>query len=488
MSTAGSPAAEARPVQRIRAFGWRDKVGYLSGDVANNLTFYLQTAFFLIFYTNVMGIQAAHVGTLLFGARILGAFTDFAAGRLIDVARPGRSGRFKPWLLRFMVPAAASSVLMFTPLLQDGSYGARLAWMTITYVLWGSVCYTLINIPYGSMVSVISPRPGDRAALSVLRSFGGYLAYLGQAAILPLVVYVQTADGSVLSGSRMMCAAIGCGLLAILCYLICLANVEERVVTAPTPKGEGMSFGRLLGALVANRALTGMIAGSVVMLTGTMMLAVMLPYLFTEYFGNGQLLSLVNIVGVVPILLFIPFATALAGRFGKRELGVAGIAVATAAGLTLFLLGTDSPYLFMVGYAVFMLGVAGFESLVWAVVTDVIDFHEVRTGERNDGTVYGMYSWARKLGQALAGGLSGWALGWIGYASTSGGGAGQSAAVLDGIYALSTLVPALLMGLAGLILALWYPLSRRRVQENVALLAERRTEESRTEESRADAR
>ena len=112
MSTAGSPAAEARPVQRIRAFGWRDKVGYLSGDVANNLTFYLQTAFFLIFYTNVMGIQAAHVGTLLFGARILGAFSDFAAGRLIDVARPGRSGRFKPWLLRFMVPAAASSVLM----------------------------------------------------------------------------------------------------------------------------------------------------------------------------------------------------------------------------------------------------------------------------------------------------------------------------------------------------------------------------------------
>lgn len=224
------------------------------------------------------------------------------------------------------------------------------------------------------------------------------------------------------------------------------------------------------------------------MLTGTMMLAVMLPYLFTEYFGNGQLLSLVNIVGVAPILLFIPFATALAGRFGKRELGVAGIAVATAAGLTLFLLGTDSPYLFMVGYAVFMLGVAGFESLVWAVVTDVIDFHEVRTGERNDGTVHGMYSWARKLGQALAGGLSGWALGWIGYASTSGGGAGQSAAVLDGIYALSTLVPALLMGLAGLILALWYPLSRRRVQENVALLAERRTEERRAEERRADAR
>lgn len=191
-------------------------------------------------------------------------------------------------------------------------------------------------------------------------------------------------------------------------------------------------------------------------------------------FGDGQLLSLVNVAGVVPILLFIPFATALARRLGKRELGIAGTAVATVAGVALFLLDTDSPYLFMLGYAVFMLGVAGFESLIWAVVTDVIDFHEVRTGERNDGTVYGMYSWARKLGQALAGGLSGWALGWIGYESTRGGGARQSAAVLDGIYALSTLVPALLLGLAGLILALWYSLSRRRVEENVALLEERR--------------
>ena len=234
MSVAGSsgpttapagPDLEAAP--QSRPFGWRDKLGYLSGDIGNNLTFYLQAAFFLIFYTNVMGIEAGHVGTLLFGARILGAFTDFAAGRLIDLSRPRRSGRFRPWLLRFMVPAAASSVLMFTPLLQDGSYGARLAWMTITYVLWGSVCYTLINIPYGSMVSVISHRSGDRAALSVLRSFGGYLAYLAQAVLLPLIVYVQTADGSVIPGSRMMFAAIGCGVLAVLCYLVCFANVRS---------------------------------------------------------------------------------------------------------------------------------------------------------------------------------------------------------------------------------------------------------------------
>ena len=96
--------------QAPRPFGWRDKFGYMFGDFGNDFTFLLQSTFFLIFYTNVMGISAAHVGTLLFAARILDAFTDVGAGRLIDVLPLGRSGRFKPWLLRIMVPVAAAAI------------------------------------------------------------------------------------------------------------------------------------------------------------------------------------------------------------------------------------------------------------------------------------------------------------------------------------------------------------------------------------------
>src|SRR5690625_7333627 len=103
-----------------------------------------------------MVISAAHVGTLLFAARILDAFTDVGAGRLIDVLPLGRSGRFKHWLMRIMVPVAAAAILMFSPFLQDGGYGARLAWMVVTYILWGSGFYILINIPDGAMASVIT--------------------------------------------------------------------------------------------------------------------------------------------------------------------------------------------------------------------------------------------------------------------------------------------------------------------------------------------
>lgn len=469
-----SIAPSTRETPGVRPFGWRDRIGYMLGDVGNNLTFYLQAAFFLIFYTNVMGISPGHVGTLLFVARIVDAFTDIAAGRLIDTLAPGRSGRFRPWLLRFMVPVAVATVLMFSPILQDGSYGARLTWMVVTYLLWGAVCYTMVNIPYGSMVSVISNQPGHRASLSVFRALGGYLAFLALAGVLPLFVYVQVDGTSELSGSRMMLAALVCGALAVASYTVCFFSVRERVTTPPKSRHERQGPLELLHALGSNRALTGIIAASLCMLVAMTMLASMLPYVYNEYFDRGRLLSLANIVGLIPVLLFLPIAATLARRVGKREIGIVGMGLATVAGLVLFGLRTDSPYVFTLGYAVLMLGYAAMESLIWAVISDVIDVQEIRTGERSDATIYALHSWSRKIGQALAGGLSGWSLGWIGYESALGQGAEQAEPVLTGIYALATAVPALLLGTAGMILVLWYPLSKKRVEQNVAVLEQRR--------------
>lgn len=470
---AGSPVAAKRP------FSLRDKIGYMFGDFGNDFTFLLQSSFFLIFYTNVMGISAAHVGTLLFAARILDAFTDVGAGRLIDTLRPGRSGRFKPWLLRIMIPVAASAFLMFSPFLQDGSYGVRLAWMILTYVLWGSVFYTLINIPYGSMASVISNKAGERASLSVFRSLGATLANVGISVVLPLVVFIQIDGQSELSGTRMMLAAAGCGILAIVCYLLCFVNVEERIETPPRPKSERMGFAQTMGTLVTNRGLTGLIVTSLFMLIAFMLLGGLMPYMLNEYFNNGQLLSIVNFVGLLPTLLLVPFASKLAKVFGKKEVGAAGMTLGIIAALVLFVLRTDSPYVFMVGYAVLMLGVSCLNILIWAFITDVIDLQEIRTGERNDATVYGMYSWARKLGQAIAGGLTGWALGWIGYVSGTEGVA-QTQEVLDGIYSLATLLPAVLLAVSVLALIFWYPLSKKRVDENVATLETKHAAEGAT--------
>lgn len=477
---ATEPPSPQTPVQvATRPFGWRDKIGYMFGDWGNDFTFILQSTFFLIFYTNVMGINAAHVGTLLFAARLLDAFTDVGAGRLIDTLRPGRSGRFKPWLLRIMIPVTGAAFLMFSPFVADGAYGTRLAWMIVTYLLWGSVFYTLINIPYGSMASVISNDPGHRASLSVFRSLGATLANIAISVILPLIVFVQISGQSTLDGTRMMWAALGCAVLGVLCYLLCFVNVEERITTPPKERAERQSLWAALGTMLTNRGLTGLIATALFMLVAFMLLGGMMPYMLNEYFNDGQLLSIVNFVGLAPTLLLVPVAAKLAKTFGKREVGIVGLVLAVASGVVLFVLRTDSPYVFMVGYALLMLGVSALNILIWAFITDVIDLQEIRTGERNDATVYGMYSWSRKLGQAIAGGLTGWALGWIGYEP---GGVVQTQSVLDGIYTLGTLVPALLLVVSLLALLFWYPLSKKRVDENVAVLAERHASAASTTE------
>ena len=318
MSTTAVTPTETKGV---RPFSWRDKIGYMFGDWGNDFTFILQSTFFMIFYTNVMGISAAHVGTLLFVARILDAFTDVGARRLIDTLKPRRAGRFKPWLLRICLPVTVMAFLMLAPFVEDDAYGTRLAGMIATYILWGSVFYTLINIPYGSMASVISNDPGHRASLSVFRLLGGTLANLAISVVLPLVVFVQINGQSEMSGSRMMWAALGCGVLAVVCYLLCFVNVEERIATPPKAKEKRQGLGEALGSMVTNRGLTGLIATALFMLIafmmlGGMMLGGMMPYMLNEYFNNGQLLSLVNFVGLAPTLLIVPFASALAKRFG----------------------------------------------------------------------------------------------------------------------------------------------------------------------------
>lgn len=334
-----APAADlpSTSARATRPFGLRDRAGCMFGDIGNNLQFYLQASFFLVFCTDAMGNKAGHAGTLLLVARIIDAVTDILVGRLAGRGAAGERGRFAPWILRGMVPLAIATTVLFSPFLQGADHTARVTWMVITYLLWGAVCSTLVNIPYGSMVSVISSRPAERAALSVARALGGYVGLLSLAGLLPLLVYVQVDGRSELSGTRMMIAAATCGLLAICCYPLCVHGVEERVRTVPRPRDEQMGTGALLAALVTNRALTGIVAVTLCMLVSTTMLVSMLPCVYAGYLGDGRLLSVGTVVGLLPVLAFLPVAAWLAARLGTKELGLIGLVLATAAALVLAL-------------------------------------------------------------------------------------------------------------------------------------------------------
>ena len=137
----------------MRKFGTRDKFGYLFGDFGNDFFFMLVLAFLMVFYTDVLHLNPAAVGGLFVVARLWDAFADIAWGRFIDTRKTGKNGKFRPWVLRMSFPLVITGVLMFVyiPGMSDGFY---LAYAYVTYIVWGTL-YSTVNIPYGSMASVI---------------------------------------------------------------------------------------------------------------------------------------------------------------------------------------------------------------------------------------------------------------------------------------------------------------------------------------------
>ena len=215
----------------VRPFGIRDKIGYMFGDFGNDFSFIFASNYLMVFYTKVLGLSGFVVGLLFLGARFVDAFTDVTMGRIVDHMQPARDGRFRAWIRRMCIPVAVSSTIMYLYFVQDWVYWAKLVYVIITYLLWSSFCYTAINIPYGSMASVISSDLKDRASLSTFRSIGASLAGLVIGVLVPLIVYETDAAGNqVVKPVQFTLTAVVFGILAVGCYVLCYMFCQERVV------------------------------------------------------------------------------------------------------------------------------------------------------------------------------------------------------------------------------------------------------------------
>mgnify|MGYP002515395687 CR=1 FL=1 len=467
--------------QTVRPFGIRDKLGYLFGDFGNDFTFILSTMILMKFYTDVMGVGAGIVGTVMMIARFADAFTDVTMGRICDRHKGNAQGKFKPWILRMCGPVAVSSFLIYQSALSDAPQWLKIGYLCVTYILWGSVFYTSINIPYGSMASAISADPGDRQSLSTFRTMGGMLAGAVIGVGLPLIAYQKNAETGkeVLVGSRVTLAAGIFSVLAILCYLLCYFLVTERVRPKVSEDVfQENSVGKMLKNAFRNRALISIIAASVVMLLAQLTMQNMANYVFPDYYGNAKAQSVSTLMMMFGMTVAALTAKPLAKRFGKAEVSVASNLFAAAVCVLMFLWHPQNVWVYVGLQMLCWLGLGVFSMVSWALITDVIDYSELKNGIREDGSVYAMYSFARKLGQALAAGMVGWLLTAIGYSEgTAQQGVKQTAEVLRGIYNISTLVPAIGFTLLALILWFWYPLHKKQVDANVAELRKKHEQE-----------
>lgn len=458
--------------KKLKPFGWRDKVGYMFGDFGNDFMFIFAGLFLMVFYTKVLGISAELVGVLFLVARCVDAVTDVTVGRIVDRMKPGKHGRFRTWILRMCGPAALTSFLMYQSGMAAASMTVKIIYMFVTYLLWGSVCYTCVNIPYGSMASAMTEDADERASLSTFRSLGAALAQLMIGVIAPLLIYTTDANGNqIVDGSRITLIAGLFSLGAFICYIICYFMTYERVQFNTDPNSQKSSFGNTLKGLLTSRPLIGIIVAAILLLLVSLLTQSLNQYLFIDYFNNSNALSLMNLVGLLPSVVIFPFVVPVSRKFGKKEASAIGCIIGGISSLLLFFLHLESVGVFIAISIIGYFGFGFFNMVIWAFITDVIDDYEVKTGNREDGTIYAVYSFARKLGQALAGGLGGFALGLIGYDSSV---QVQSEAVADGIYNLATLIPGIAYILVGVVLIFLYPLNKRRVQYNVEYLKKKR--------------
>ena len=461
----------------VRPFGFRDKLGYLFGDFGNDFTFLLSSSFLLKFYTDVMGVNAGIVGVVMMTARFVDAFTDVAMGRLCDMSRPRKSGKFKPWILRMCLPVAFSSFLIYQSSVAQYSLTVRVIWLTVTYILWGSFFYTSVNIPYGSMASAISPDADARQSLSTYRTMGGMLAGAIVTVIIPLVAYdTLTENGSekvVLNGQRFTLVAGIFSVLAVICYILCYFLVTERVKSpVNAERQEKHSSVGMLRAAFKNRALISIIVASILMLLAQLTLQGMSGYVFPNFYKSAAAQSASTVVMMAGMIIAAAVAKPLTRKFGKAEISVVSNLLAGAISLILYFIRPENVWVYIAFQGISWIGLGIFSMVNWALITDVIDYSELKNGVREDGSVYALYSFARKLGQAAASGLTGALLSMIGYSQET----AFDTQVVNGIYNISTLIPAAGFILLSLVLWFLYPLHKKQVEENIRKLKEKRNE------------
>ena len=467
-------------IARTSGLKTKDYVGYAMIDAAGCLVFSLVTTLLQKFYTDIFHLSPLFIMLMFIAARVWDGVNDPIMGRICDTVRPGRAGRYRPWVLYAAFPLALSAVLMFLKLPgigEEGRMRATCIYATVTYIFFG-MAYTVLQIPSGSRASVVTTDAHERSKLSVWRSIG---AALGSIPVLLIASFAYAkrldADGNVVLGENgraltdMQYAPVirGVAIMALCSFVMLLVAYtlnRERVKTRPQPLSRGAA-GRAIRLLFRSRAFVSVSLISMLLLSGQMFTQSFYTYLFDDYFHANWMNLASQACTYSPMLVMMFILPGMARRIGKKEVCAVGVAAAAAANLVLFFLrGMDPNALMWVFLALCFVSGCGLTTLVmqlWAMVTDAIDDIEVRLGSRDDGTAYSVFNFFRKLGQVLAAVCVNGALLGMHYKVEKG--AVQTMENLHRMYDLATLIPAVLFGLMALMLFVWYPLSRRKVEE-----------------------
>ena len=448
--------------KQIRPFGVKDEIGYVFGDMAGSFVNLFVDAYFLIFCTNVLGISAGWMGTLFLVARLWDAINDPIMGSFPDRWMIGKSGdKFKPWIKIFMLPLALSGVLCFFNVQLEGI--ALHAYVAFAYVLYG-MSYTGTSMPFGAMASVVSDDPIQRSKLSRARSIGGTIVGIVGLSIVPVVCFDKQSN---ILPERFTLIAVIFGVLSIISYFVLLNFTQERI-RQNSEKAEKFNYGKVLKATVHNRPLIGVMVatlGSMLFITGSNQVR---SYIFKEYYARTDVMSIISLATIPILVICFPLVPKLVAKFGKKATLMAAIVSSTIFSVIPVVMEIKNVYVYSALVVLGTIGQTVFTMLIWALVTDCLDYSEWKFNERSDGSMYSLYTFSRKIGSTIASTGVSFGLAAIGF--VSGSNVVQTAEAVNGIYFLVNIIPVVTCALELIGVGLIFNLNKETTEQMYAEL------------------
>ena len=410
-----------------RKFGIRDSVAYMMGDLGCNMSFALKGTMAL-FWTQVMGLSQWY-SLLLIVVQVWDAINDPLIGSIIDADKRvyKKRNKFLQYIFVGSIGLIIGGACCFIPVPQ-APVAAKIAIFIGGYVIWDAF-YTVANVPYGSLLSLISSDAGERASLSAWRSIGGALGNVVPMVVFPYIIYNKDQSHN---GIRVFIIALVMGVVGFICFQVMIKNTEIRVDTDVKCNEDQPKF-NVIKAMVnfmKNRPAVGATLAAMGMFIGMQGAATAVSVTFQIYFDDARSSGLVSAFAMIPMVIFTPLASRMVKKFGKKELStigsicyILGAAVLLLAPLGIIPVTEDNTKIdlivYIIGQLICALGLGVYSTVSWAMMGDAIDYNEWKTGSREEGVVYSLHSFFRKLAQGLGPAAAVAIMGTMGYVNNS---------------------------------------------------------------------
>ena len=414
-----------------RKFGMRDNLAYAAGDFGCNMSFALKGTM-AIFWTQFMQMDSLVYAGLLLICQIWDAVNDPLIGAIIDNDKRTtyKRGKFLAYVWLGSLGLLVAGSCCFLPFPGAPAMVKNILFVG-GYILWDAF-YTIANVPYGSLMSLISEDTGDRASLSAWRGVGGMIGNMLPMVLLPILMYKD----NVLVGQRVFFTALIMGAVGFVAFQFMIRNTVIRVESnvAVGEEAEKFNIFKAMGNFLKNRPAVGATLAAMGMFIGQSGAASAVTVMFQSYFKDVSMSGLVSMFAMLPVLFFTPFARKLANKFGKKEMSTFGAVICVISTIALLVAPITPDGTGILVYVaiqfIYAMGLGLYSTVSWALMGDAIDYNEWKTGKREEGTVYSLHSFFRKLAQGIGPSLGMVLMTWVGY---TGNATGETMAVATNI-------------------------------------------------------